>query len=311
MPTAAVEPSKVLILDDEVAVARNLAICVGEGGQFKTDEISNLRDLKKRLVDEFDAASVDWEWHGSIRGPDIISDIRAKDQSAGIVIFTKHEHSVDEARNSGADFVLVKNPYDDLEEFREAVQQAARLGLARKILRELTVLDRSKDTLRADAGDGRDLREAAVWTAMEHRARSAEPICLIRLLIRRGWWAERAFRAAEYVRQPVNGKLAFLAESAFIRDDELASMFSLGELDKPDAALEPGDELRHQAVSVLAFILRLADYDLSIMPYYARVTDYFDHSSTPPPWDRQGLIPFLLHSTRPGFSQALSWIREH
>jgi len=70
-------------------------------------------------------------------------------------------------------------------------------------------------------------------------------------------------------------------------------------------------QLADYSLSILSFILRLANYEPGQMGKYVRIKHLFRGSTYPPPWDSKGLLQYLEDSGHSGIMECLSWIRKH
>jgi hypothetical protein len=66
-----------------------------------------------------------------------------------------------------------------------------------------------------------------------------------------------------------------------------------------------------ELLSVLAYLMRLAQDEPALMPHYWKQSDLFAGSLSSPPWDASGMSDYLKLCGKKGIENALYWIRSH
>jgi DNA-binding NarL/FixJ family response regulator len=288
----------------------------------------NLADFEKHLrTGTFDAGSVDWNINNVYLGPQALAQLRKYDPEAGKLVYSVHADEPQVERNAfreGADLILVKIG-DNYSDYLIKVEEAAQLGLSRRIARHLRESARLPD----ESGRPALLRfpldvevEAELYSesrrlALEN-AIAREENEIIELVKHRGWW--HIFNPKHFSELPPLGQLGELFEYAEGKPEDLARILCLGN----DAALslltgdsEPlllNSELAvpvDALLSILSYVLRLSNYEPEVVPYYWNVKELFAGSLSSPPWDRFGLSDYLKTNGLEGIREALFWIRSN
>lgn len=116
------------------------------------------------------------------------------------------------------------------------------------------------------------------------------------LLRRRGWW--KHFDVQAYTKMPKRDKLITLIKCAHITTDELAQILEVDPRiaetltsGKDEIGLDSRTLLEREddLLSILAFILRLSQYDPELVPHLWRVKNFYSGSLDRPPWDELGM----------------------
>ena len=282
--------------------------------------VSVAKDLKEfenliKAENKADVCSIDWNINKKHVGLTALSLIRTHEKDAGKVVYSAYVDPRIEnaALSGGADFVLRKIGAN-YDEYLEEVEKAAKLGISRHISRRLSELGHPLDISFTPSSEEENL----LWTQARQLARektlAGEDDELIQLLKRRGWWI--SFDAMFYSNLPFGEKLILLLDYVGAKAEDVAQFFecSLADVqkilkDKKVSAIfeERADEL----LSILAYVLRLSNYEPELMPHYWTVTNLFGGSLSSPPWDAHGLHEYLKSSGVTGIEEALFWIRSH
>lgn len=123
-----------------------------------------------------------------------------------------------------------------------------------------------------------------------------------------------------YAEMPWNKKVAFLLGVSGISTQDASRMLGAEQksvdklLGAEDLAFDRGTQLHERTdrlLSVLAYALRLAEYEAEKMPDILRVQNLFAQSLAPAPWDSAGLQGYLMQKGHKGIYNSLKWIREH
>lgn len=324
--SSAIKRAKVVILEDEPKVAQRLEAKLQELGNVEPSVASDMREFKKMIeADQFDAASIDWEVHSVYKGPEAIELIDTTQPDAAKVVNTKHEVE-SEARDLKIDAFLRKQK--DLKLFQKTMKNAIRLGMARRIAKSLQPFNPSG---LPDLSPGRVemITEAAENVIHETARRKALELKisdnfdesverLTDLLQRRGWWEH--FDVQTYTKMSKRDKLKNLIRCAKITPEELAQILEV----EPRTAetLTPNEdqigldsrtllEREDELLSILAFVLRLSQYDPEMLPYFWRVKNFYTGSLDSPPWDELGLSEYLKTNGQSGIIESLTWIRSY
>lgn len=318
--------TQVALLDDEAEELEKLRVELASFPGTTVHEATDYKGFRKLIESfQFDAASIDWELHGVEKGKEILGFLRKDYPEIARVVFTKHERRKKDAMLYGADVCLIKRLDDDLNEYHDVMERAVRLGLARRIVKQLRQLGHS-DLTDPPAGALLDeeseivIFETAIQTASARRLEGREDTDLRALLLRRGWWREIDFNGSSYARSAKHQKVRLLAEYVNASLDELATIFGVS----PQAfetMLQEGNSAEFadrtlmdafdRLLSVMGYVLRLSGYDPEVMPYLWRAHDLYDRRLEKPPWDELGLGKYLdTHGLR-GIYESLIWIRGH
>jgi DNA-binding NarL/FixJ family response regulator len=322
---ATVKKAKVIILEDEPSVAQRLEAKLQEMGNVEASVVSDMQSFQKSIEGErYDVASIDWELHNVYKGPEAIQLLDDAQPEAARVVNTKHMVEA-EARHYNVDAFLHKQV--NLDPFALTIGLASRLGLARQIMK-LLLKTFNLDNL-PDLSPGRDeiineeaedviCNEARV-TALRLKVTDqfGENLdMLTELLLVRGWW--ESFDVKAYTKLSKREKLKQLVECAQIKASELAQILEveprLAQTLTPDEVGVGIDSLNliqreDELLSILAFVLRIADYDPELVPHFWRIRHMYKESLDRPPWDELGLADYLKANGRAGIIESLTWIR--
>jgi DNA-binding NarL/FixJ family response regulator len=319
--------SRVIVLEDHNETADCICKALREDGK-SVKVAKDLAEFEKYLkTDTFDAGSVDWNINNVFVGPQALAQLKRYDPEAGRLVFSVHadEQQVErDAFSGGADFILEKVG-DDYSEYLSKIEEAAQLGLSRRIARQLKNADRLPEELR-EVNSLRfplDIEVEAKLYAGSRRLALEKAIAdegngIIELVKHRGWW--RRFNTKQFSEQPPAGQLGQLIEYMGAKPEDLARILRLendGVLSFLKGNLESvlsDDDLSAHVdglLSVLSYVLRLSNYEPEVMPYYWNVKDFFAGSLSSPPWDRFGLAEYLKTSGSDGITEAIFWIRSN
>jgi DNA-binding NarL/FixJ family response regulator len=318
--------AKVVILEDEPGVAARLKSKLHELGNIEPSVVSDMQTFANVVKGEqFDAASIDWEVHDVAKGPEAIQLLNAAQPDAATVVNTKHEVE-NAARHCKVDAFVRKEV--NLESFGQVIEKAARLGLARQIAKSLRTFDMidlpdlSPGRTEMITEDAENIiheksRTTAIKAKLSDRPDDRVEV-LTELLQRRGWW--EIFDVVEYTAMSKIEKLKTLVACAGISPDDLAAILEEAlskerilerNRDRSDfcALMDREDDL----LSILAFVLRLSDYDPQIVPLVWREKRVYKKcgSLDRPPWDEMGLADYLKENGQSGIIESLTWIRSY
>ena len=273
----------------------------------------------------FDAVSIDWELSGGVhKGPHLLAFLGRNHPDVGKVVYTRFQEFRDNAFYWGADAYLVKSIDGDMREYRAVMSEAARLGLARKIVRRMRELQQEG---LPELPPGQLLNpeaESIIFSRVKEftraqRLKGREDEVMSELLGRRGWHFGADFDAGAYARLPWRDKVEQLARYVEITPEDMARILGAdAESVKILLGMESGHILDRSLLqsadwllSVLGYVFRLSEYEPERMPRYWAVKNLYEHSFDPPPWNRVGLNTFLINSGPQGLYESLVWIRSH
>lgn len=317
--------SEVILLDDEVDEANRLKEELEATLDVRCTTITDLKDLKKLLESrDFDAASVDWEWNESERGPEILMDLEKWSPNSGRTVFTKHELRLPKASLFGADNWLLKPRDRNYSDYRGAIEKSIIVGIKRKI-RILLASDADKTEKKylmdiSSEKGVQELRFRAKYYYSKSRAVGSEDVVLRGLLERIKWLKEEAFDYKAFVNMTWVRRVFEFARFAEVSRADLARVLDITfrEVQLCSEWVEPhqgnGSRIKDGLTLILAlfgYLFRLSGNDPNQMYYFWRVKDYFALSSERPPWDGQGLRVYLEKEGRPGLVACVGWIREN
>ena len=123
-----------------------------------------------------------------------------------------------------------------------------------------------------------------------------------------------------YSEMPWNNKVALLLKLSGTSTQDASKILGADRksvdilLGAEDLAFNRGIPLHERTdrlLSVLAYALRLSEYEAKIMPNIVREKNLFTQSLDPPPWDRVGLQDYLFREEYRGIYTCLRWIRTH
>ena len=309
--------ANVIVLEDHEQTANSMSRELRNDGKIVrlAKTLDNFETIIKGK-DKFDVCSIDWDIGDRFVGDIALSLIKKYERDAGTVVYSVHvnkERIKKEAEEGGADVVL-KKIGENYEEYRKEVEKVARLSFSRRISRRLIELD---SPLNADS-ISEDPDESVLWTQARQLAKKkaldGEDDELIHLLKRRGWWIP--FDVTAYSDLPTEEKLSLLFDYVGVKAEDLSQILqcSLVDAQKILQDKEVSDKLEKSAdeiLSILAYLLRLSNYEPELMPHYWKVTNLFSASLSSPPWDGSGLFDYLKSSGVTGVEEALYWIRSH
>lgn len=309
----------ILIVEDDAKVVDRLAGQVRERFPDASVSVKTTQAEAKKAIerDRWDAVSIDWELHEHYVGGQLLNALSPQGTAAKLV-YTQHETEADRARKLGADEFALKGN----EDFVELMTRGLRLSRVRQLIEHLRVFGKNE----AFPADMKALSETleqrvhslALSTVVEQRFdTSPNATALKDVLAHVGWW-ER-LDAGQYARLPHIDKLRYLADVIGLSDAALASS-----LDVPIAVahrfLDPAGappedpKVRHRMdlfLSVCSYFLRVSGYEPELMAYHWRQRGIFAQAKEPPPWDADGIEPFLQTTGTTGLDKAIEWIRSH
>ena len=293
------------------------------------DVASDIEEFKSNLQrNTYDASSVDWNVNDVYLGPVALRQLAANDPQAGKVVFSvlaSDPKIKREAIAGGADFVLEKPPTEDYDEYLATIENAAQLGLSRRIAKCLADMGRwpkEKSSPQfwkfpVEASIESELR-AAIPNAIIETIGTSEEGDIMELAKHRGWL--QVFDHDYYAELPEARKLRELILYVGTSTEDVAKILNV----TPDVveSLLEGDELSHpdheqieehadKLLSILAYVLRLSTYQPELMSYYWTAKNLFPDSLSKPPWDHVSLANYLRCNQIAGVNDALLWIRSH
>lgn len=314
-------------LDDEQEEVERIEVALAVFDKVKFEYANDYRGFIELMErHSFDAVSIDWQFpFGINKGPQLLDFLSKHYPDVGKVVYTRFQEFEDEALYRGADAYLVKPLDDDMSEYRTTMIEAARLGLARKIVRRMREL--GQEGL-PELPSGKLLNsenESIIFGRVkefirDQRLKRREDEIMNELLRRRGWNFGVDFDPGAYARQPWRHKIIQLAHYVEITPEDMAQILGIPDLSKVKIllGLEEGEvsdrpllELADRLLSVLGYVLRLSEYEPGKMPMYWKIKDLYENSFEPPPWNRLGLKNFLINSGPQGLYESLIWIRSH
>jgi CheY-like chemotaxis protein len=318
---------RVLVLEDGESDAKAIVEALASIGA--TSEIAkDLQTFEKYIqTNAYDVASVDWDIGGSVQGPDVFPLVRDHNSNIGIVVYSVHAYKQqveDWARDEGADEV-VKKHVGSYEEYLEAIQQAARKGLFRRIKSCLRKLghqasgeDDSLSPAPFDAAERNLYLKARAAVTADFLA-GEEDGELMNLLKKRGWWGDN-FDSSDFIDLPFNEKVAELLSYVEMTSEQLSKILEVDRhlaeaiLQGQELSAELGDDAERNVdrlASVLSYLLRSSRYELDTMRLLWITTNRHAKSWNPPPWDETGLEKYLMANGIKGINQSLFWIRSY
>jgi hypothetical protein len=244
-----------------------------------------------------------------------LSLLKNHEKDAGKVVYsayaTGHHRSI--ALAGGADFVLDKIG-ENYDEYILEVEKAAKIGLNRRISRRLTNLGYKVNVGRFPSGEQETELLKLGRSVTREKTLNGDEDGLTDLLKRRGWWGHFDLRA--YSDLAIWERLGILLKCAGVTEEELAKILGAAPLEAKGILVEHvvNETLEHAAdelLSVLAYVMRLARYEPSMMPHYWNSVGVFQGSYSAPPWDSYGLSNYLKESGASGIEDSLFWIRSH
>jgi CheY-like chemotaxis protein len=294
-------------------------ICKALRKDGKVVSVANSFQNFEKLVtgkNKFDVFSIDWKINDRNVGTEALDLIKTHENDAARLVFSvylKQPQVKNQAISGGADFLLPKR-LDNYDEYLGEVEKAAKLGLSRQISTRLKELGyQVNKSERPSLEEEISLYNLARSVALEMKiARKADE--LLSLVKHRGWWG--AFDVVSYSNLPNTEKLTTLLELAGVGSAELIPILECSPaqadqlLDQKLVANEleiSADEL----LSVLAYLMRLAQDEPALMPHYWKQSDLFAGSLSSPPWDASGMSDYLKLCGKKGIENALYWIRSH
>lgn len=319
--------ARVIVLEDHNETVECICKVLMRDGKTVT-VAKNLADFEQHLTSgTFDAGSVDWNINNRFVGLDALEKLNTYVPDAGKVVYSVHadeERVKADAKQERADFILEKIG-DNFDEYLIRVEEAARLGLSRKIARDLKAHDLIPRHMLEEAAVISPLNkefEAFLYERSRQVALNqfvaGESNGLAELVKHRGWWrilnlkhfselnpADQIGQLFQYV----NGQPAELAK---ILECDLLIATEILTLELQYEHLSGGvKQFADKILSVLSYVLRLSAYEPDVMSHYWTATNLFAGSLSSPPWDQLGMTTYLQSRGREGIDTALYWIRNN
>ncbi|MBM3298648.1 MAG: response regulator [Deltaproteobacteria bacterium] len=315
--------AEVVIMEDEGTVLESLVEALSAEVNVACERAETMAKYVHTLQeheDRFDAISIDWEMYDVDVGPEALRVAKRKQPNAARIVYTKHRTDQPKAIPLGADASLAKLPGGNIPAYSSTMMQGIRLGLARRILREVRALD--GDGLPAlPAGRLLDEdTEILIYRRSRELARKHGLINrngrrLIQLLKRRNWWL--TFDVDSYVKLPWHGKLAGMLTYANASNQVVAKILGTtpeavdhliqegcAKTDKADDLTTAAQEL----LAVLGFLLRISGYEPEFMTDFWRLPDT-PPSLSPCPWSTVGMEAYLHNGGPHALDFCAKWIR--
>jgi len=317
--SALAEPLSVAVLEDESGTTDNIRKDLETLGP----RLHCAKDFQEyvEVIDStsVDAASVDLYIRSHQKGREALDYTRRQQPDTATVVFTQHDKLIPGVA-AHADQVVSKN---SREHYRQAMRNALQLGRARRIVRRLRDLG---ETILPQLPQGatlandlmQQISDQSREVAMRLLREGKEDLSLRPLLLGAGWW--RNFYPSAYAALPAVRKLQELLRYAGIMPDELRHILAV-EMDAAAALLgddaapfevdSRASENADQLLSILSYLLRLADYNPELLRMLWSEKAIFASARKPAPWDDDGLRNHLEKEGPVGLRSALTWIRSH
>jgi CheY-like chemotaxis protein len=315
----------VAVLEDDSGEAERIQETLEEDGKV-VEIFSDVAPFVEYISTEsaVDVGSIDWSVNNTYVGSSVLKKIREYEPVIGKVVYSVHagESKVQrDAKNNGADFILEKS-LRNIHEYAAKVEEAAQIGLSRKIARGLVEYgvfnpDFSLMTPPVDPDLKNRLYKVSRKLVYDELLENRESK-MLDLVKRRGWW--KVFNPVQYSELPLLDKLSFLLECSSVGTEDLACILEIDE--KAVIRLFNQDESKEfyqreifreidNLLSIMAYVLRLSGYEPELMPYYWEKQGEFAGSLSLPPWDSMGLSNYLRESKRVGIENSINWIRRY
>jgi len=317
--TCAARMKRVVVLDDQPREVQELRSRLEKRG-VTVELVEDFEKLEAAVKENpVDAAFIDWQINDINKGPEALDIVRDIQPTAARIVFTKHSEKEEEAKERGADYFVVKG--DTASEYW--VEGASLgLGFARQLVQ---CLKEFGCTDLPEFGSGQfpnekveqDLKKHSARIALERATSGLDYTKLREILVRGGW--RKTFDAVHYARSTWQEKLNELVRHIEISRADLGLILGVGS-DVIDALLDRGtisgltrslSESTDHLLSVLAFVLELAQYDPELMPHYWTVKGINSPAANRPPWDSTGLKEYLTGKGPAGLMESLVWIRSN
>jgi hypothetical protein len=292
-------------------------------------KLSHFTDALQRH--EYDVASIDWaldrtgEDELDEDGTYVLSLLQEKNPAIGKVVFSAFMGDPADKREAldyGADYVVEKQGMGNDEGYVEAVLEAARLNLFRRVLEHLRYIGRRTEQF----GEGRseeltdelerNLYAEALDALMASFLEGEEDEVLMNLAKRRG--ALREFDSPRYISLPFHAKLAELLDYVRVTPEQLSRILEVDtdtaeRLLSGEKALSLGEQEQnvYRLASILDFVMRLANDEPDMMPKFWTDRHRYKENKNSPPWDPEGLRDYLTAKGASGLKEALLWIRRY
>lgn len=310
--------ARVFVLEDHDETANCICKELRRDGKI-VSVAKNMKEFESLLASDVkpDACSLDWNINKRDVGSEALAKIKSREKECGTFVYTVYEDKIEQALTEGADFALEKN-FDNYDEYLTDAEKAIRLGLLRKIskrLNELGCFVASEFTPDTKEEKESEVLNQARKIAFE-KAINGEEDELFHLLKRRGWW--KSFDIAYYSNLPFAEKLVSLLNYVRAKEEDITQIFQcsksnaqiiLNDKKIPETIVKKADNL----LSILAYILRLSDYEPELMSHFWTVKKLFRGSLNSPPWDSVGLYEYLKSSKKDNntIEKSLFWIRNN
>jgi CheY-like chemotaxis protein len=267
-------------------------------------------------TEDIDVFSVDFDMNGYTVGPDLLTKISRLQVTARKVVYTQFAQLQRQAMQHGADEFVIKRK----AQYANTVQRHLRHAHAHRIAAALkehagVTFDETLDTTDYERAVFHEARQSAQQAFLE----DVSVVDLIEAMKRRGWW--RTLDLHEFSRLEQPKKLQTLCSYIPVEPRTIAASIGIEEAgaegllstDNAWAWLPDGATFQRADafLSLLAYLLRLADYQPELIEHYWSAIGLFEGSVSPPPWDREGLPVFLNRAGTAGLSDAITWIRSH
>lgn len=316
----------VAVLEDDSGEAERIQEALEEDGKI-VEVFSDVEPFVEYIIAEspVDVGSIDWSVNDVSVGSSVLKKIREYEPVIGKVVYSVHagEPKVQrDAKNNGADFIVEKS-LKNIREYVATVEDAARIGLSRRIaigLEEYEVFKPNFSLMGPPSVDAnlenrlyRVSRKLVYDELLEKRESK-----MLDLVKRRGWW--KVFDPSRYSELHLLDKLSSLLNHAGVETEDVARIFELdGETARRLLSQEESSQFHQSEIfreadkllSIMAYVLRLSGYEPELMPYYWEKQGEFGGSLTLPPWDSMGLCNYLRELKRIGIENSINWIRRY
>jgi DNA-binding NarL/FixJ family response regulator len=323
------QPSKVRVLalddDEKVWRGRIRETLVARG--ISCDIVTNLSQFNTALqTSQYDVASIDCVIGAADVQDESLRLLRESDPDIGKIVFSAmvgDPRIQREAKHWGADRVVEKQAFGDDGDYVEAVLDAARLGLVRRVLTRIRPSGARREMFAGSwPCELSDKHERRIYAEALEALKSSflkgeEDSDLMNLLKRRG--VLREFDSLHYISLPFHAKLAEMLSYVRVTPEQLSQILEVDTVtavrllagDEQCPLDEKAQQNAYWLASILGFILRLADDEPDLMPGFWTATSLYARSRNVPPWDSEGLRDHLMKKGALGLKNALLWIRSY
>jgi DNA-binding NarL/FixJ family response regulator len=309
---------RVLVLEDEVVPSEQIRDMLSADTEFEAVFVRDVRNYVESVKDQpFDAVSIDWQIGEYTGGINALQATKKHLPQAAAVVYSRFPDQEEKALKLGADVFV---PKTRSEEYTGAIYEAVRVGMARKIRRELLSLGHDSSEMALPNYPLEPVREMELFSISRRELQSrmlqlSVPETLRDTMIRRRWWT--VFNDGSFARLDWREKLRLLLSFADVTNDDVFMILGIPSdvLDTKgkDEIQEPAPDQTECAfrslMSLCSFTLRLSHYEPELMAHYWEVTGMAVLGQTAPPWDNVGLKKYLKDGGIEALEKSLNWIR--